>query len=100
MNLIRGVCEPGSRVSELGLQGRNSRTWFKERTRFGTGSSVGDRPRERRPRRVEEPELGRTLAEDRARDQVAARQAECVAVARVAARDPDAVAHLADERHA
>src|SRR5665213_3408440 len=27
-NLIRGVCEPGSRVSVLGVQARNSRIWF------------------------------------------------------------------------
>ena len=41
--------------------------------------------------RVEDLELGRTLTEDRAGDEVAAREAERIAVARVPAGDPDTV---------
>jgi transposase InsO family protein len=33
-NQVRGVCEPGSRVSREAVAGRNSGTWFKTGTRF------------------------------------------------------------------
>ena len=73
----------------------------------------GDAPRAGRPgeldrrfasceeaRRVEQVEKRLSLPEDRLCDKVAAREAEHVAVARVPARDPDAVAsrNRADER--
>ena len=65
-----------------------------------SASSSTSSSRAREAGRVEDLELGRLLAEDRPRDQVAAREPEHVAVARVAARDPDALAarHEADQR--
>ena len=63
-------------------------------------AGAGRRRATSEPRRIEELELGRAPAEDRLRDELAACEPEHVAVARVAAGDPDAVAarHAADER--
>ena len=51
------------------------------------------------PRRIEQFELGLASAENRLRDQLAARETEHVPVARIAAGDPDAfvVGHRADQ---
>src|SRR5436305_7645901 len=50
--------------------------------------------------RSEDLELARAVAEDRSPEQLAAGEAERVAVARVAAGDPYPVANLADDGHA
>src|SRR4051794_9502916 len=53
-------------------------------------------------RGIEELELGRGLAEDRVRQELAAREAQHVSMPGVAGRDPDVVVawHPADERQA
>ena len=67
----------------------------------GHGRSVGFLALEQ-PRRIEQLELWRRRAEDRLRDELAAGEAQHVAVARVAGGDPDAVPARdpADEREA